>query len=255
MKTFQKITLALLTTLAVNTQLSASNMIIEVDNADVATASGAISTGTAHKTGTGTLVLAAANTLTTLDIQAGQVNVSATNNFGGGAVSFTTTPGGILAATAAVTVPVLTMTVAGELLANGSGALTLGAPPAGDSILTLASTNPASDIITVGDLHASTTPVTVTGFVRVGAGTSLMTAGATLVSTGTVEIMGATAASFPGVTEVQSGGVLQVSAAVSVPATGGSDLFTGTLKFDTGSKLILGNDSTWARNITVGTAS
>ncbi len=39
----------------------------------------------------------------------------------------------------------------------------------------------------------------------------------------------------------------------SVPTT--SDIFTGTLGFSSGSKLALGAGSTWARNITVGTAS
>jgi hypothetical protein len=35
----------------------------------------------------------------------------------------------------------------------------------------------------------------------------------------------------------------------------GTDIFTGHLEFESGSTLKLGNNSTWARNITVGTAS
>lgn len=282
MKIFHKITLALLAPLMLNTQLKATSMTIQVDNADVAHASGAISTGTLHKTGTGTLSLEAANTLTTLDIQAGKVNVSATNNFGGGAVSFTTAPGSILAATAPVTVPVLTMTVAGELLADGSGALALNAVPTGASVLNLASTTATSagDAITVGDLHTSVTPVTITGFVKAGAVGSLLTSGATIVSSGgTLELMGATAKSVPGATTVvQSGGAIQVAAGIAVPANddqtsgaGGNtpatvaDIFsnavantsanTATLNFASGSKLILGNGSYWARSVTVGTPS
>ncbi len=278
MKTYQKLTLALLTTFAMNTLLTAATSIdLEVDNADVATISSAIVATTAHKVGSGTLVLAGANTLTTLDIQEGDVSVSNTNNFGGGGVSFTTTPGGVLAATAAVTVPVLTMTVAGSLLADGA-AITLGSAPAGASVLTLASTTPATDVITAGDLHTSTTPVTITGFVKAGAAASLLTQGATIVSSGgTLELMGVTAKSVPGATTVvASGATLQVAAGFAIPAKDSqvnglngdtpatvADLFsngvvdttanTATLNLASGSKLKLGHGSSWARAFTVGT--
>ena len=65
--------------------------------------------------------------------------------------------------------------------------------------------------------------------------------------------MGNTASSVPGDTQLQSGAVLEVAGSVTVPAHTGADIF-GTLKFDTGSSLKLGVGSTWARNISVGTA-
>jgi hypothetical protein len=65
--------------------------------------------------------------------------------------------------------------------------------------------------------------------------------------------MGNTASSVPGATEIQSGAVLEVAGSVVVPADTGADIF-GTLKFDSGASLKLGASSSWARNITVGTA-
>ncbi len=61
----------------------------------------------------------------------------------------------------------------------------------------------------------------------------------------------------PGAMEVESGGTLEVDASLIVPrvgAAGSGDLF-GTLKFNVGAILMLGNASNWARAITVGTPS
>ncbi len=83
-----------------------------------------------------------------------------------------------------------------------------------------------------------------------------------------MELSAATAGSVPSVTAIQSGGVLQVDAGVTVPAyaaatnTSNTDMFNywngsasaGTLMFASGSRLVLGAGSTWARAITVGTA-
>ncbi len=78
----------------------------------------------------------------------------------------------------------------------------------------------------------------------------------TVLSSGLVDIKGVTADCMPGTNVVNSGATLQVDASLTVPAassTAGAELF-GTLKFDSGSTLKLGNGAVWARAITVGTA-
>ena len=52
-----------------------------------------------------------------------------------------------------------------------------------------------------------------------------------------------------------TGGAAPAPYTQTVTTTTGSDIFTGHLEFVSGSTLKLGNNSTWARNITVGTAS
>jgi autotransporter-associated beta strand protein len=194
MKVFQKITLTALASLAMNMQLSASSpMTIEVDSG-TAIASAAINTGSGAltKTGAGALTLGGANTLGQLEINQGQINVSATNNFGGGGVTFDTNAGNILAVTAAgVAVPALTMTAAGELLANGSGNVNLNNAPAGSGALTLASTTPATDTITINAaMAASATPLVVAGHVIAGgASTSTPAAAMTVNSGGILDLL------------------------------------------------------------------
>ncbi len=271
MKTIQKITLGLLTVGA----FTASGFAATIIDLDVATGSaehsGLITASLAHKTGAGTLVLSnAANAITVLEIQEGQVDIAATGNFGGTA-SFTTNAGNKLNMVAAgVSVPALTMTMAGYLDCNGY-ATNLAGVPAGAGVLSIDGAGPLTMTV---DASASDTPVVLmaNAVVRTGvSSSSKMPSSVTTVSAGAeLKIIDNTVSCAPGVTTVQSGGIVDVAALKSVPAyaaptaLAATDFFNrwdsaalaaeGSLKFESGSILRLGDGSSWARNITVGTA-
>ena len=230
-------------------KLLANAMTMEVDGGDSATVSAPISATTLHKTGSGTSVLSGNNsTSLTLAIDAGLVQVSATNNMAE-AIAFT---GGSLEVTSGtVAVPTAAMNAAATITTDSGAAVSSIAAPSGSALLTLA----GSGVITAGDMSASATPLSIPGVMHVGASSSskMPTGVATVPSGGLVKIMGNTASSVPGATQLQSGAVLEVADSIAVPAHTGADIF-GTLKFDSGSMLKLGASSTWARNISVGTA-
>ncbi len=245
MKTIQKLTLGLLT-VVVTSSAFASNLIMDVEGTDVATNSGVL-TGTGQKIGTGTLIMSGANgaSLTNLEIDAGLVRYAATGNVG----SQVTFAGGNMETTAAANIPALVMNADATVTAGGDGAL---AGLSGLHKLTVAGTG----AVTPADLHESTTAMDISGVVHVGATAShvLPNAAVNVLSGGLVEIQDAGAACAPGTNVVQSGAVLQVDGGLRVPAAGDSastDLF-GTLQFDSGSTLKLGNLAVWERAITVG---
>jgi len=248
MKIIQKLTLGLLTVVATSSAGFSANLIIDVDAGDTATVSSVI-TGTAQKIDAGTLVMSGANgsSLTNLEIAGGLVQYAASGNVGA-QVTFN---GGNLESTAAANIPALVMTADGTVTAGGDGAL---AGLSGASKLTIAGTG----IVTPADLSAAAAPVDVSGIVNFGASAAskLPAADVNVLSGGLAKVMAATADCAPDDMIVQSGGVLEVADSVSVPAAGAAasgDLF-GTLKFNTGSTLKLGNAAVWARAITVGTA-
>ncbi|MEI7494447.1 MAG: hypothetical protein WCJ92_07635 [Alphaproteobacteria bacterium] len=229
-------------------RLAPPSISIEVDGSDSATVSGPIAND-AHKTGAGTCVLSGDNSsLLNLSVDAGLVKVSATNHVGK-SVSFN---GGNMEVTSGtIAIPVVDTRSAATITTDASAAVSSIAAPYGTSLLTIA----GSGVVTAGDMSASATPLSIPGVMHVGASSSskMPTGVATVPSGGLVKIMGATASSVPGDTELQSGAVLEVANSVTVPAHTGADVF-GTLKFDSGASLKLGASSTWARNISVGTA-
>jgi hypothetical protein len=98
--------------------------------------------------------------------------------------------------------------------------------------------------------------------INVGSGINLQVASggklpnASVDVTGQLEIQTATANQCPGNVVIKNAGVLNVAPSIAVPADGAatsSDLF-GTLNFNSGSTLRLGNGASWALNITVATA-
>jgi hypothetical protein len=183
-----------------------------------------------------------------LAIDAGLVQVAATNNIG----STLTFAGGNMEVTSGtVAVPTAAMNAAATITTDSGAAVSSIAAPSGSALLTLA----GSGVITAGDMSASATPLSIPGVMHVGASSSskMPTGVATVPNGGLVKIMGNTASSVPGATQLQSGAVLEVADSIAVPAHTGADIF-GTLKFDSGSMLKLGASSTWARNISVGTA-
>ena len=229
-------------------RLAPPSISIEVDGTDSATVSGPIAND-AHKTGTGTSVLSGDNSsLLNLSVDAGLVKVSATNHVGK-SVSFN---GGNMEVTSGtIAIPVVDTRSAATITTDASAAVSSIAAPYGTSLLTIA----GSGVVTAGDMSASATPLSIPGVMYVGASSSskMPTGVATVPNGGLVKIMGATASSVPGDTELQSGAVLEVADSIAVPAHTGADIF-GTLKFDSGATLKLGVGSTWARNISVGTA-
>ena len=227
----------------------ATSLTIEVNGTDSAIVSAALAATTVHKTGAGTSVLSGDNSgISTLEIDAGLVKVSATNNMG---ASLAFAGGNMEVTSGTVAVPTAAMNQAGTITTNTGAAVSSIAAPSGAALLTIA----GSGVVTAGDMSSSSTPLSIPGVMYVGASsTSKMPTGvATVPNGGLLKLMGNTASSVPGDTQLQSGAVLEVADSVTVPAHTGADIF-GTLKFDSGASLKLGVGSTWARNISVGTA-
>ena len=227
----------------------ATSLTIEVNGTDSAIVSAALAATTVHKTGAGTSVLSGDNSgISTLEIDAGLVKVSATNNMG---ASLAFAGGNMEVTSGTVAVPTAAMNQAGTITTNTGAAVSSIAAPSGAALLTIA----GSGVVTAGDMSSSSTPLSIPGVMYVGASsTSKMPTGvATVPNGGLLKLMGNTASSVPGDTQLQSGAVLEVADSVTVPAHTGADIF-GTLKFDSGASLKLGVGSTWARNISVSTA-
>ena len=228
-------------------RLFATSLAVDVASGSAAVPANLVAT-TVHKTGAGTAIMSGNNaSVSTLQIDAGLVQVAATNNMG---ASLAFTGGDLEVTSGTVAVPTAAMTAAGTLTADASSAVSLAAP-SGSSILTVA----GAGVVTAGNMSTSSTPLSIPGIMYVGASSSSkMTSGSAVVpSGGLVKIMGNTASSVPGATEIQSGGVLEVLASVAVPAHTAADIF-GTLLFDSGSILKLGAGASWARNMAIGTA-
>lgn len=98
------------------------------------------------------------------------------------------------------------------------------------------------------------------GTVKVGTGGSHLTQATTVQSGGILEITDNTAGCIAGPVVVQNGGAIQVDAGKTVPADGTNDAtngiydqFAGTdnIIIHNGAKIILGNGSTWGKNVNV----
>ena len=271
MKTIQKLTLGLLTVVATATSGFSSGTITLDVAAGTATHSGLIDATLVKKTSAGTLVLSnATNAIDVLEIQQGQVNISATGNLGG-TVAFTTTNDNILFATASsIEIPALALGTSttgtrATLDTNGYSIKLAGALSyAGE----LAVSGPSGVLTAAFNNSASLTPMKIDtdATVAVGSTAVVMASGSTVADAklptaaldvrGILQITGVLAGCVPGTAVVKSGGTVLVDPALAVPADGNSsssDLF-GTLEFQTGSILKLGAGASWARNISVGTA-
>ena len=270
MKTIQKITLSLLAVVATATSGFASGTVTLDVASGTATASGLIDASLAVKTGAGILVLSnAANAIDVLEIQQGQVNISATGNLGG-TVAFTTTNDNILYATAdGIQIPALALGTSttgtrATLDTNGRSIKLVGALSyAGE----LDISGPSGVLTAAYDNSASSTPMKINTDATVAVGSAAVTlADASVVSNaklpnaalnvyGILKMTGALANCVPGTAAVKSGGTVNVDASVAIPADGNAttDVF-GTLVFESGSILKLGAGASWARNISVGTA-
>lgn len=200
--------------------------------------------------GAGAVALTGNNSASDSDLSiatGGTVRVAAANNlFGDNILS-----GGTLRATAAITIDKALAVNANSTL-QADADVTLGAAPTGTEVLTIAN-NSGTGAVIAGDLSGSSTPLTVVGVLQAGAANSLLTTGAkTVEDGGTLRLAGIAAGAVPGTTEIKSGGTLEVTTTSTVPS--GTSVIN-SLKFESGSKLKLGNGAIWARPITVGTAS
>ena len=263
MKTIQKLTLGLLTVVASSTAFSATNLILDVqglnNSADV---SGALSATTIKKIGAGIANVSGAVSAA-LELSVGQFNVSGAASMPS-AVSFDTTSDSILKINdAALPLPALAMSASGKVLLNVAS-LSWAAAPAGAATLTIDGTAGSVKNLVVGaDMSASTVAITVDTLanLQVGGAGNKSTDGIHTIS-GMLEILASPAAEcVPGITTIQSAGVLKVVDGVTVPAASAAgDLFgndadgSDTLKFNSGAVLRLGHGVTWARAITVGSA-
>ena len=252
MKNIQKIPLCLFTMIAISTWNTASAAYVEVDFTDGAEFA-ALVTGGVNFNGSGNVDFTGSAT-GNVKMSAGNVKVATATPLGANVIM----NGGSLEPTAAMSLPTLEVDAPSILTANVAVALTA---LSGASKLTVAGT----DVVTPADLHASNTPMDISGIVNVGAAGSLLpNAAIAVLSGGLVDIKGVTPGSLPGTTAVKSGAVLQVDPSLTVPVEGsGSDVFsaynpatkTGGLQFDSGSKLLLGNGANWGRTVVINTAT
>ncbi len=248
MKIIQKIPLCLFTLAAILTWSTASATDLEIDFHD-GTSIDTVITGKVNLVG-----FAASDELTlsgsiTDDVKISRGNIKTTSSTSFGADIIMN--GGSLETTTAMSLPTLVIDADSTLTADAAATLT---GMGGVSKLTVAGVG----AITPDDLSAATNAVDVSGIVHVGATGSLLPSGAvTVKNAGLVKLMGVVADCIPGAMKVESGGAVEVDASLAVPAVGAAasgDLF-GTLRFDTGSRLKLGNGADWGRAVTIGSYS
>lgn len=293
MKTIQKLTLSLLSLAAIsswNTATAADTLIIRVDRdaTDVPEIDASL-VGSYRKVNAGPVLISGANlpNMTGLEIQGGKVQINETNNvsglvdfnkqFGGDTdmleedkVSLEVlTNGAISSAHHQISTPALKLSSDADVIADANTEVILvGLHPAGAGTLNLYSgegddrgvtipsvfSNRSNDMNIYGETHFG--DASVTG--SYGNGSTLTTGNAKVKDGGLLVVVQATAGAAPGITEVETGGMLEVAAGVHVPTNDASDVFSasgsGSLQFDNNSTLWLGNGSIWSRPITVGVA-
>ncbi len=254
MRNIKKLTLSLLAVVAVSTWNTtfADDLVLEVLTGEEATYDAPF-VGDCHKIGDGKVIVSgngAAGNMANLELSGGWVQIADANSMPS-VVTYDTNadntfevnvPGGADASDLVMTQPgkLLCTTPANLYSVTGTGLLSIDGSEAA---------------IVAGDLSASATPVTVDAgaLMQVGGVGHKATAGVTTID-GKLEILAApVAGAIPGLTTVDAAGVIEVDAGVTVPALGGSDIFTNNgLKFGNNAVLRLRNGSTWNRAITVG---
>ena len=159
-------------------------VIIQVDGTDTAIYSATINISVPlEKTGDGTLILTATNTMDHLKIAAGMVSINSINNIGGESSSVTVTGVGTLKATGDIVVPRITKTdtAIAKLSPSPECVLTIteldGAGSTvinGDGIVKFQSSIPEGDyIISKGTLIPSAIVTSTTGTITVDSGATL----------------------------------------------------------------------------------
>jgi hypothetical protein len=220
MKTIQKLTLGLLTVVATATSGFASGtLVLDVatfgESADV---TGALTAATVQKIGNGIANVSGAVSAA-LQLSDGQFSVSGASSMPS-AVTFDTNADNILQVNnATLALPALAMSASGKVLLNVAS-LAWNTAPTGAATLTVDGTAGSVKNLVVGaDMSASPVAIIVEtlGNLQVG-GAGKSTDGVHTIN-GMLEILASPAADcIPGVTTIQSGGILKVVAGVNVPA-------------------------------------
>ncbi|MEI7494233.1 MAG: hypothetical protein WCJ92_06535 [Alphaproteobacteria bacterium] len=148
MKGIHKLTVALLTVVAVTTWNTtfATSMTIDVEGSDSASHSGAISVGTLNKTNAGALALSGTNAIGALGIHGGKVSVSSASNLNGASSAVTFAASGTDPVTAAANTATLEIagtmntgafafSTAGTVQVDSTYTATLNAVPTGTGLV------------------------------------------------------------------------------------------------------------------------
>ena len=245
MKGIHKLTIALLSVVAVSTWSTtfATSMTIDVEGTDSASHSGAISVGTLNKTNAGSVALSGANVIGNLDIQGGKVSVSSASNLNGSSSAVTIAASGTDPVTAAANTATLEIagtmntgafafSTAGTVQVDGANVATLNAAPTGTGLVH----KTGSGVMKVASNLSSST--TLAG-IHVDAGTLYVQSGKAPVAP--IQIASGAALQLAGVDDsaesevtsaitVEAGGSIVVDADVSV---GSALANTVTCTFDT----------------------
>ena len=219
MKHIQKITLGILTPLALLPQLCAADMYFSVPSGTATYSGDNTASGKAYKTGTGTAVFTGSNSFGTVEINAGSVSVGAASNLGNPTATIFNGSSVILKITADMNTGPLTMTTAGTVQVQSGKTATLNAAPTGSNILSVTGTG---TMAVASNLSSSSMPIAVSG-----SGTTLKVSGsgklpnaATSVASGAILELGASIANgaVPGTVDIASGGIVAVATGVSAPS-------------------------------------
>ncbi|MEI7493504.1 MAG: hypothetical protein WCJ92_02770 [Alphaproteobacteria bacterium] len=246
MKGIHKLTVALLTVVAVTTWNTtfATSMTIDVEGTDSASHSGAISTGTLNKTNAGALALSGTNAIGALGIHGGKVSVSAASNLNGASSAVTFAASGTDPVTAAANTATLEIagtmntgafafTSDGTVQVDGSYVATLNAAPTGTGLVHKTG---AGVMKVASDLSAS---AALAG-INVDAGTLYVQSGKAPVapiavaSAAFMELgAGLATGSVGGAVTVASGAEMLVDAGATVPHQNRNVTFNSTTGFYT----------------------
>ncbi|MEI7494435.1 MAG: hypothetical protein WCJ92_07575 [Alphaproteobacteria bacterium] len=239
MKGIHKLTVALLTVVAVTTLNTtfATSMTIDVEGTDSASHSGAISVGTLNKTNAGSLALSGTNAIGALGIHGGKVSVSSASNLNGASSAVTFAASGTDPVTAAANTATLEIvgtmntgtfafTSAGTVQVDSTYTATLNAAPTGTGLVHKTG---AGVMKVASDLSAS---AALAG-INVDAGTLYVQSGKAPVapiavaSSAVMEIgAGLAAGSVGGAVTVASGAEMLVDASATVPHQNSSLTYT-----------------------------
>lgn len=248
------------------------------------------STGTIYKKGAGATQLSGNNTMYSLEIQQGSIQIANASSMPSNNVAYTTNPDNICEInTTGVSVPGVSMSQPGYLLADYNTSI---AGMSGSNALTVSGgfyQSTAGAVTVSGNLASGTTPViiaaassavvnpatgiagnTPAGYLKIGGASNKMSGGDLTVN-GLLEITSTLAAkAIPGQTTIGNGAILSVNAGVTIPSTDAaagsipslvSDVFSNAvagvssntkgLKFANGSTLQLGDGARYKRAINV----
>lgn len=239
-----------LTSMSMNLSATSDPLTIVVETGNETTISGNLS-GSFVKAGAGTATFSGTNEDMDLNITAGTARVHSPTSLGTSATPHTgatTLNGGTLEIGAAITLSEpLNLTANSTFLADADVTLAGSLVGTGSHTLVLSGTG---NTTFAGDSSASNALLDINNPTVILNGGVLPSGNKTVNSDSVLRLATANSNSLPGLTSVEGGATLVVDDSLSVA----SNVFE-LLNLKHGSTLRLGDGSTWAHNITVGTAS